>query len=365
MNENHKITIPPLGKLHHVRANTIYQAIESKAELAATVKKLLTDCGAVPRKLGRPKSIFGTVTSNKRKINISTSNKKVAYNKEIKNADKIVSRNLCKRCKKLELTIETESINRVLYNLPYHIVALFKDYLIQDDLNEFLHRFYRDYESAPRLNKIAEYYEQEGKVAPSYVLFDAGNLFAKRKKRQAKILLMKYYEKLESVQDQTTLFNTKFMESMYKERLDNSRTCVLSDKSYSALENEKLEDLLVKLNQTTSTKSIQHNNLHIYQSCPRNENKCSDYLGTESMRKAKKVVFKDMKRAKSLGSKKKQYTSNSSTSKTSTYALRSCKAVVNSYTAKEGDTMCQTQKGSGIRKLLKHKLGTKTKPNVL
>jgi hypothetical protein len=33
-------------------------------------------------------------------------------------------------------------VNDIIYNEPTNIVAIFKDYLIYDDLSEFLKRFY-------------------------------------------------------------------------------------------------------------------------------------------------------------------------------------------------------------------------------
>jgi hypothetical protein len=33
-------------------------------------------------------------------------------------------------------------INDIIYNEPAHIVAVFKDYLIFDDLSEFMKRYY-------------------------------------------------------------------------------------------------------------------------------------------------------------------------------------------------------------------------------
>jgi len=42
-------------------------------------------------------------------------------------------------------------INDIIYNDDTHLVSLFKDYLILDDISEFLKRTYRKDESVPRL----------------------------------------------------------------------------------------------------------------------------------------------------------------------------------------------------------------------
>ncbi len=60
-------------------------------------------------------------------------------------------------------------VNDIIYNEPTHIVAVFKDYLIYDDLSEFLKRQYDTQESVARLPKICEFYEKNSKVFPNYV----------------------------------------------------------------------------------------------------------------------------------------------------------------------------------------------------
>jgi hypothetical protein len=45
-------------------------------------------------------------------------------------------------------------INDVIYNEPTHIVSVFKDYLIYDDISEFLKRVYVTKEGFQRLPKV-------------------------------------------------------------------------------------------------------------------------------------------------------------------------------------------------------------------
>ena len=52
-------------------------------------------------------------------------------------------------------------VNDLIYNEQTHIVSIFKDYLILDDINEFLKRFYNGKtESAVRLPKLCEFYHK-------------------------------------------------------------------------------------------------------------------------------------------------------------------------------------------------------------
>lgn len=79
-------------------------------------------------------------------------------------------------------------INDIIYNEPTHIVAVFKDYLIFDDLSEFLKRFYGDDESVARLPKICEFYEKYSKVFPNYVNLPESKIMYKNIERKQKVI---------------------------------------------------------------------------------------------------------------------------------------------------------------------------------
>ena len=50
-------------------------------------------------------------------------------------------------------------INDLIYNEPMHIVSVFKDYLIMDDINEFLRRPYASVEQRLKLSRVCHYYD--------------------------------------------------------------------------------------------------------------------------------------------------------------------------------------------------------------
>lgn len=60
-------------------------------------------------------------------------------------------------------------INDIIYNEPTHVVSVFKDYLIYDDVSEFLKRPYTYNEVKARLPKIFDFYEKYSKVFPNFV----------------------------------------------------------------------------------------------------------------------------------------------------------------------------------------------------
>ena len=63
----------------------------------------------------------------------------------------------------------TKIINDIIYNEQTNIVSVFKDYLIFDDVSEFLKRYYKKNESVSRLPKVITFDDTYSKVFPNYV----------------------------------------------------------------------------------------------------------------------------------------------------------------------------------------------------
>lgn len=71
----------------------------------------------------------------------------------------------------------TKVINDIIYNEPTHIVSVFKDYLIYDDVSEFLKRYYRADEAFARLPRMYEFYETYAQLYPSYINLEHENKY--------------------------------------------------------------------------------------------------------------------------------------------------------------------------------------------
>ena len=63
-------------------------------------------------------------------------------------------------------------IESLIFNLPCHLVSVFKDWLIYDETCELLKRSYSLAESKRRLPKITGFYESYNQLFPSYVTLD-------------------------------------------------------------------------------------------------------------------------------------------------------------------------------------------------
>ena len=60
-------------------------------------------------------------------------------------------------------------IENLMCNGRCHLVAVFKNYLIEDDKSEYLRRFYKKKESGPRLKKLFAYHQETSVIFPNYV----------------------------------------------------------------------------------------------------------------------------------------------------------------------------------------------------
>ena len=63
---------------------------------------------------------------------------------------------------------------------------MFKDYLIFDDVSEFLKRFYNINEAIERMPKIIEFYDKFSKVFPNYVNLPENKYMFKNIERKQK-----------------------------------------------------------------------------------------------------------------------------------------------------------------------------------
>ena len=77
-------------------------------------------------------------------------------------------------------------VNDLIYNEQTHLVSIFKDYLILDDINEFLKRFYqKKSESQVRLPKLCDFYNKYSQVFPNFVaLPESKYMFRNIQKKQ-------------------------------------------------------------------------------------------------------------------------------------------------------------------------------------
>ena len=109
-----------------------------------------------------------------------------------------------------QFTYGTIVINNIIYNEKSNIVATFKDYLITDDLSEFLKRYYTKIESSIRLPRFYEYYETYSRIYPNYtILPEAKYIYKNIHKKQRMIDQQQVEESEERKKDSKKVKNKK------------------------------------------------------------------------------------------------------------------------------------------------------------
>lgn len=122
-----------------------------------------------------------------------------------------------------------------MYNEKVRVVCMFKDYLIFDDLTEFLKRSYTYPESIIRLSKIFEFYEAYSQVFPNYIRLSARKHMYKNIERKQRLIEAQNDSATESsfMEDNDEserpvpglvnqkIFNSGFMDSLMKTHKKN------------------------------------------------------------------------------------------------------------------------------------------------
>ena len=96
----------------------------------------------------------------------------------------LVKKNLEKKYLTSREYYNSKVISDIIYNENTNIVSVFKDYLILDDISEFLKRFYSKNESTERLPKVIDFYEKYSKVFPNYIMLPESKIMFKNIERK-------------------------------------------------------------------------------------------------------------------------------------------------------------------------------------
>ena len=124
-------------------------------------------------------------------INFGNSNFPKKYkmkNMTMKNIEKIIYNRFIKCYQINQDFYNVKVINEIISNEYSHIVSKFKDYLIEDDTNEFIHKSYKKYESIFLLKQISKYYNIGSVVYPNYILLPEKRYIYKNIKKKQKII---------------------------------------------------------------------------------------------------------------------------------------------------------------------------------
>ena len=190
------------------------------------------------------------IKSNNSKEKIKKTKKTIVNNKNSKISQKkillIAEREMISNLKKYNMTIETYNkkvITDIIYDERKHIVSVFKNYLLWDEMSDFLKRFYYKHESKNRLPKINHYYEKYTLFPPVYFpLEDVIKIMLKNVKRKKK-----YLEMIEENEDNMCGNNNKKKENKEFNRIINPSD-ISQTMSLKTYKNNDLTNTISSLN---------------------------------------------------------------------------------------------------------------------
>ena len=190
----------------------------------------------------------------KKKILKQIESKKIELIKEnIFNSNEIKPKNiyrvflLYKLKKKYDAKINTyniKKVNELIFNVPSHFTALFKEYLLKEEEAEFLKRIYWKNEIWKKLKNIFYFYDKYSKIFPNYIVIPEGHHFYKNILKKQKMIDKLQKIKEEEMKNKQILlegsFNTVFsngaIDSIYNNKDSFALTSLLSSEN-----NEKNE----------------------------------------------------------------------------------------------------------------------------
>ena len=81
-----------------------------------------------------------------------------------------------------------KKINELIFNDPSNYTATFKEYLLLEDENEFLRRFYKKNELKKKLSSIYNFYEKYSKIFPNYIIIQESKFMYKNIQKKQKMI---------------------------------------------------------------------------------------------------------------------------------------------------------------------------------
>ena len=102
--------------------------------------------------------------------------------------EKLVYKKLILRYEKPLSFYDIKIVNDMIFNEKTHFVEIFKEFLLYDDYNEFLKRFYNIKEISNKLPLILNFYEKYSKIYANYTVIPERKYMYKNIKRKQKII---------------------------------------------------------------------------------------------------------------------------------------------------------------------------------
>jgi hypothetical protein len=175
-----------------------------------------------------------------------------------------VQKNLRKKYGGKQGNYNARVVEDILCNDNTHAVCVFKDYLIYDDVNEFMQRVYSLWEAKNRLIKAFDFYFMHSKSFPNYAILKARKYMLENVMKKLWLLNKDEVKKTNTLTKHEHVFTTKFIKEMNADISRTNRFSIDSStqlKSYikSQMKDMSFKELLDKFIQKDSRSLIDAN----------------------------------------------------------------------------------------------------------
>ena len=109
----------------------------------------------------------------------------------------------------------------LMENANTHLVSIFKDYLLFDDMTEFLKEFYNSIEIYPQLRTIYDYYESSSYLFPNYTAINEGKYIYRNIIKKQKLI-----DYLEDLEDKKKEKEEKKNQKKNQNQNEQSSSCI-------------------------------------------------------------------------------------------------------------------------------------------
>ena len=204
---------------------------------------------------------------------------------------------LYKLRKKYEAKIyiyDIKKVNELIFNIPSHFTATFKEYLLKEEEAEFLKRIYHKTELHKKLKNIFYFYEKYSKIFPNYIVIPEGHYLYKNILKKQKMI-----DKLQRIKEEESKNKKQLLEVSFNTIFTNGAIDSIYSNNVDPLNNINLANIISmdNIGKNEDQEVIQIQN--IIKNIENNE-KFTEIKNTESLTKKQIIYKKEFKGLRSL-----------------------------------------------------------------
>ena len=198
-----------------------------------------------------------------RKLNKNSQKKRVPKNKKKKKINKVIDSSnevslstqkdtpknpyriflLYKLRKKYDVKMyvyDMKKVNELIFNIPSHFTAIFKEYLLKEEEAEFLKRIYHKNELNKKLKNIFYFYEKYSKIFPNYIVIPEGHYLYRNILKKQKMI-----DKLQRMKEEENRNKKKLLELSFNTIFTNGAIdSIYSNNNVDPLNNTNLSNII-------------------------------------------------------------------------------------------------------------------------